>query len=262
MDRGVMIFAFDNAHVDYLSLAAECAKRIHRHLNVPVCVVTDNTEKAESFKIFDVIRYVDPHQESNDRNYGDDKIAQFKNHSRFLAFSITPFIETIIIDSDYLVCSKQLSVLWGSNQEFLIGGTAIGVNGELLDQKVSKDGLQSTWATVIYFKRTPYARKVFRLVEYLAYSWDYFRHIYKIETRVYRNDYSFSIALHLLNSGLDLSSHFLPFSLITAVETDNLVAMKDDEMIVRTKFKEVTVKNIDLHVLHKASLLGCIKGRS
>ena len=47
MTRGVLIFAFNNEHTDYVRMAAWCAKRIHRHLDLPVSVVTNAREQAE-----------------------------------------------------------------------------------------------------------------------------------------------------------------------------------------------------------------------
>ena len=41
MTAGVVIFAYDNDLVDYVAMAAWSAGNIHRHLNLPVCVITD-----------------------------------------------------------------------------------------------------------------------------------------------------------------------------------------------------------------------------
>ena len=41
MTTGVLIFAFNNEHIDYLAMANWSAKNIRRHLNLPVAVVTN-----------------------------------------------------------------------------------------------------------------------------------------------------------------------------------------------------------------------------
>ena len=41
MTTGVVIFAFDNEHVDYTGMAAWSAHNIHRNLDLPVCLITD-----------------------------------------------------------------------------------------------------------------------------------------------------------------------------------------------------------------------------
>jgi hypothetical protein len=230
---------------------------------LPVCLVTDNPDKAESFGVFDFIKVLEPATESNERNYSDETVGQFKNHLRFMAFEMTPFTETIIVDSDYLVCSDQLSVLWGCEQDFLIGHRAVSLDGDDLTALVAENSIYSTWATIIYFKHTPYARRVFRTVEYVAYCYQYFKQVYNLQSDVYRNDYSFAIALHMLNNGLELSNHRLPFSLFTAGEKEDLIAMDGDTLTVRN-YKhngphDITVSGTDLHVINKYSLLDRIK---
>ena len=41
MTTGVLIFAFNNEHIDYLAMANWSAQNIRRHLNLPVAVVTN-----------------------------------------------------------------------------------------------------------------------------------------------------------------------------------------------------------------------------
>ena len=42
MTTGALIFAFNNEEIDYVTMAAWSADNIHRHLDIPVCVVTDS----------------------------------------------------------------------------------------------------------------------------------------------------------------------------------------------------------------------------
>jgi hypothetical protein len=49
MTTGALIFAFNNEQTDYLSMAAWSAKNIHRHLGIPVAVVTDYENPAGDF---------------------------------------------------------------------------------------------------------------------------------------------------------------------------------------------------------------------
>ena len=48
MTRGITIFAFNNEQIDYLAMAAWSAGNIHRHLDLPVCVITDVTDPART----------------------------------------------------------------------------------------------------------------------------------------------------------------------------------------------------------------------
>jgi hypothetical protein len=256
-ERGIMLFAFDNEAVDYIELASYCAKRIKQHLKVPVCIVTDNLKKAESFGVFDLYREINCFNNMpNLRNYTPEIVGQFNNHNRFWAQILSPFYETIVIDTDYMVCSDKLNVLWGCNKDFLIQTDSICVDGRSLNTKVSNSTIQSTWATILYFKNTEDSRRLFRLVEYIAYSWDYFREQYKIDTHVYRNDFSFAIALQIINGGIDDLSHYsIPMTMITSRDCDWLYEITDNSVTIDVNGKKIKVENEDVHVLHKQSLM-------
>ena len=43
MTKGVLIFAFNNSEIDYVSIAAYAAKRVKQFLNLPVSIVTDQS---------------------------------------------------------------------------------------------------------------------------------------------------------------------------------------------------------------------------
>jgi hypothetical protein len=256
-ERGIMLFAFDNEAVDYIELAAFCAKRIKKHLKVPVCVVTDNPEKAMSFGVFDLCREINCFNSMpNIRNYTPELVGQFNNHNRFWAQILSPFYETIVIDTDYMVSSDKLNVLWGCNKDFLIQVDSVGLDGGYLDTMVSNSTIQSTWATILYFKNTEFTRRFFRLIEYIAYSWEYFREQYKIETPVYRNDYSFAIALQIMNGGVDcLKYHAIPFTMVTSRDRDCVFEITDNSVTLDFNGQLIKIEDQDVHVLHKPSLI-------
>ena len=60
MTVGALIFAFNNEHTDYVAMANWSANNIHRHLNIPVCVVT-REEPADGHS-FDKVILADPSQ--------------------------------------------------------------------------------------------------------------------------------------------------------------------------------------------------------
>ena len=255
--RGVMIFAYNNEIIDYIKLAAYCASRVKKFLNVPVCLVTDDIKYAEQYKVFDLFRVIDSIDQSNIRNYTSSSPAQFKNQNRFLAQSITPFFETIIIDSDYIVSSEKLNSLWHSKNDFMIQANSIGITGEKHELKIAPGSFDAFWATVIYFKNTELTRKIFLLVKQIYESWPYFRELYKIETTVYRNDYSFAIALQMLTGGsnIALDQFKLPFSTITTNDHDWVDSINDRSVKINYQNEVISIDDMDIHVLHKQSLL-------
>jgi hypothetical protein len=259
-ERGLMIFAYDNPIINYIELAAFCAKRAKYHLNVPVCIVTDNPQKAESYGVFDIIRMIDKLEISNARNYSQSSSSQFYNHNRYWSQVLTPFYETIVIDSDYLVSSPLLNSLWGTKKDFLICQDSLDLKGNKIKTRVDNSNISGVWATIIYFKSTEHTRRLFWLVEYLANRWTYVRSQYKIETSVYRNDYSFAIALHLINGGLDVSLDSLPFPMIMSGDNDWVEGVSEyDDVTINHGGSLITLSGTDVHVLHKQSLIKQIR---
>ena len=44
MNKGVVLFAFNNGRIDYIKQAIYCAKRVKKYLNLPVQLITDNVD--------------------------------------------------------------------------------------------------------------------------------------------------------------------------------------------------------------------------
>ena len=49
MSSGVLLFAFNNEQVDYVSQAQYLAKRIRKYLDLPTTLVTDDVERVVKF---------------------------------------------------------------------------------------------------------------------------------------------------------------------------------------------------------------------
>ena len=53
MTTGALIFAFDNEQTDYVAMAGWSAENIHRHLDIPVAVVTNAPDRARTYSGID-----------------------------------------------------------------------------------------------------------------------------------------------------------------------------------------------------------------
>ena len=49
MTTGALLFAYNNDTIDYVNMAKWTAKNIHRHLDIPVALVTDVMPKSTEF---------------------------------------------------------------------------------------------------------------------------------------------------------------------------------------------------------------------
>jgi hypothetical protein len=93
MTVGALIFAHNNDHIDYVSMARWSAKNIERHLGIPTHIVTDSP-------VVDV-------DSVNTRWFGDyDKDMVWHNQSRVTAYEISPWDHTFVLDADYVVASN------------------------------------------------------------------------------------------------------------------------------------------------------------
>jgi hypothetical protein len=60
-------------------------------------------------------------------------------------------------------------------------------------------GITLYWATVVYFKKSTVAEHLFSLVKDIQENYAYYRDLYYFTSSMFRNDNSFSIAVHMLN---------------------------------------------------------------
>ena len=82
-----------------------------------------------------------------------------------------------------------------------------------------------------YFTKTKLNELFFRLVEYIRDNWEYYRLLYQINDKKYRNDYAFSIAIHILNgTDCNLFSDTIPGKMYYTLDKDILVKIKNNSM--------------------------------
>ena len=126
MNKGVVLFAFDNEIYNYRRMASWSARRIQRYLDLPVTLITD---RASDDDVYDQVVIID-NPTSGSRYFSDaDTAASWHNHSRPLASALTPYDRTLVLDVDYVVCSDQLRSLFDSDQDFLCHDRAWDVTG-------------------------------------------------------------------------------------------------------------------------------------
>lgn len=277
MTTGALIFAQNNGVIDYVKLAVFAAERIKTYLKIPVALATDSTgwlETAYPNHPFDQVIHVDA-QGSGRRAFHDGslatKVLEWKNLSRSRIYDITPFETTLVIDSDYIISSSLLKNALEKDTDFQIYKQSMDLttwrkNTEFL--RVNDQSIPFYWATTFIFKKTQWTNAFFALVEYIKENWFYFRSLYNIESSVYRNDYSFSIAIHLMNG--KTSGDFvteLPGKMVFITDKDILIDLKDASMkfLVEKEnhlgeYTAAKTHGLDVHVMNKLSLARCIDG--
>jgi len=277
MNKGVLMFAHNNREIDYFRMAVVNALLVKRHLGVPVCVVTDQ----ESYdygvksmgeeiinKAISTIKFVNTDygfRRGNTKIYRDtihrQKKLPFYNLNRCDAYELSPFDQTLLIDTDYLILSDTLNACWDNKNTFMMNYEWQDVNhNRILDlDRISEASITMYWATVVYFTRDEYSENFFTLCDHIREHHDYYRGLYKWSETIYRNDYVFSIAAHMINGLTDKAVSQLPTKLYKTFDFDDIhSANSDSELILYTEKSSTPGdyllckwSNMDLHVMNK-----------
>ena len=195
--------------------------------------------------------------------------AQFLNKSRSSAYNLSPYDETILMDVDYFVLNDSLNKVWGVAEDVLINKKAKSMQHKDLagpEFRLNPYGIRMYWATLIYFKKSEKAKLMFDLVEHVKEAWHYYKHVYDFPGGLYRNDFAFSIALHMLNGFIDddgLVKSFPEDSILTATDADQFRDFEDkqtaifltNDIVENYKFYFSKVKGVNVHSLNKLAIL-------
>ena len=259
MTRGVLIFAFNNQHIDYLSMAEWTTRNIHRHLDLPVCVVTDTENIPKNFT-FDQVVQAKP-TDTHWRHFKDlNKNATWYNGSRVNAYDLTPWDHTLVLDADYVVASDQLIRLFEINQDFLAHGRAVEITGSNnFDENnyFGRHHMPMSWATVMVFRRSHTAELIFGAMQMIRANWPHYLELYGIGKKTYRNDMALSIAMNIVDGHTQTMST-IPWPLLSLDPDHELTQVDTDTYRVQyttqdAKSRWLTV-NHDFHAMGKKHL--------
>jgi hypothetical protein len=112
MTRGAILFAFNNQKFDYYKMAVATAKRINHFLNMPVTVVTNDDSITDTTYKFDHTITV----EADKTNYREKQI--WINKGRYQAYELSPYDETLLLDTDYMINSTKLLSVFDYYDDF------------------------------------------------------------------------------------------------------------------------------------------------
>lgn len=236
MSKGILILASNTDDVDYVSMAKSTAERASDVLQIP------NT----------VIDLGEIHEKNMRQNLDNDSMVQWNNKNRFTVIDYTPYDVTLVIDSDFIVNTRNFLNIFNLEFDYLLSKNFTTV-GDDIDNNINKTGLKYLWATAFVFRRTKTTQLFFKLVRRIQSNWEYYRMLYNIEARNFRNDIAFTLADSILH-GYNISKNVLPYSL-THVTVPNVSIQPYDDFgfVVRGEGRRpVIIPKVDLHVLSKS----------
>jgi hypothetical protein len=275
MKYGAVIFAQNNAIIDYTKLAVFAAERVKKFLDVPVSIITDNKDLVPS-NVFDQIIEIKS-EPCSQRLFFDGSLSSkkldWKNVSRNRVYDLTPYDKTLVLDSDFILCSSRLKQAFDVDSFFQLYhknfDISLSRSGSYFD-RINPYSIPFYWATVFVFEKNPIMECFFNLIDYIKLNWHYFRILYNIEPQIFRNDFAFSIAIHIMNG--KTNGEFateLPGKMSFILEHDYVIDMNDTSISVLTQktdrlgeYIAVKTSNIDVHIMNKMSLLRYIDGGS
>lgn len=280
MTTGAVIFAHNNTNIDYTKLAVYAASRVKKYLDIPVSLITDNKswlDENYSNNSFDTVIEIPSVVSSQRKNFYDGSISstplEWKNSSRSQIYDLTPYDRTLVIDSDYIISSNILKSALDNEYDFQIYKNSfdLAINRDSSEfKRINQYSILFYWATAFIFQKNVITQSFFDLVFYIKSNWAYFRLLYNIDSPLYRNDFAFSIAIHIMNG--KTNGEFateLPGTMTYCADTDVLVKIEEEKIKVLTQKKDflgeyilAKTSGIDVHVMNKMSLSRFIDGGS
>jgi hypothetical protein len=281
MTKGAVIFAQNNKSIDYVKLAVFAAIRLKSHLDIPVSIITDspNWLKSQySNHPFDQIISIDlDSRVSQYKIFFDGSLStqklEWKNSVRDHVFDLTPYDQTLVIDSDYIINSATIKPAFDNDYDLQIYRYSMDLadhRSTVEFERINQWSIPFYWATAFVFKKNSVTQAFFDLISYIKTNWLYFRTLYSIDADSFRNDFAFSIAIHIMNGKTNGGfATELPGKMIYASDRDLLVNIEDNKLRLLVERKNflgeytlVKTTGLDVHVMNKSSLSRFIDGGS
>lgn len=232
--KGVLLFAFNTNTVDYVKIANQTARLIKHALNLPVTIITDQE--------------VDNQFKNVRQGYANG--AEWRNGDRYRTYELSPYDETILLDTDYLVLDDSLLKILDTTIDYRLmhhnqspRQSMSGNMGEL--------SLDYVWATVVAFKRTTKSKLLFDLVGRVQRNYSYYRKLYNIRERNFRNDYAFAIANNILSGYTTDTSQSIPWTMLTLDKPITGIEIKNTMLVVREQEQAHVIPKQNIHVMDK-----------
>ena len=245
--KGILILYSESAQLDYLRLSELCARLAEKHLGVPSTVVKIEP-KQKNFRTF---RYPN----------GELEGTEWNNIGRYSAYDLSPYDETILLDSDYIVQSDTLANYFGCDHDFVCHNSSWDVSGNDVfrhDRFLQNggNGFEMRWATVCYFKKSKHAQKIFDTWRMVYENYLYYSKLFGFKPAPFRNDFALSIAHQLCNGYANTAT--FDYALPALSSSDSVLDYANGRWLLKYQYKEshnVVRYTGDLHVMNKRSLL-------
>lgn len=231
--KGVVLFAYNTDTVDYELIAKRASQLITHTTGLPVTVITEMNGPQTNTRL------------------GYAHGTQWFNGDRYRAYALSPYDETLLLDSDYLVLDDSLLKILESTVDY-----TIMTNNQNFAQSMTGNmgeiSLNYVWATAIAFKKTPRSKLLFELVGRIQNNYGYYSKLYNLRRSNFRNDYAFAIADNIVNGYTP--SQGIPWTMLTVEKTIKALEFKNNKVIVREENTAHVIPKQSIHIIDKLYL--------
>ena len=149
MKQGILLFCFDTEHTKYHKILERCVGLIKKNLKLEITVVT-NFQTYQKLKPLGFINYKFIEPEIGNTKQGKP----WNNVDRHMAYELSPYDKTLVMDIDYFCYSDNLLQLFDTNYNFLVPDKAFDLSDRNSFDHRRFSMIPMVWATVLYFKKS------------------------------------------------------------------------------------------------------------
>ena len=244
--KGIVVFAVNTDTVDYVGIADQTSRLAQKNLGLPITLITDGSAQPK-FKYDNIVRIA-----AQGDNWRDGGV-QWRNFGRHYAYELSPYDETILVDTDYLILDNSLDTLFDTDFDYKLMHHNTNYAGAVYEQ-MGETSLPYIWATVILFRKTVKSQMLFELVAKIQRNYRYYRALYNIREGNYRNDYAFAIANNIVNGYTLNETQGIPWSMLTIEDRIERTVLTSTQLRVYHRDRAVVLPHQNIHVIDKEYL--------
>jgi hypothetical protein len=234
--RGIVAFANNTSTTNYVDIAHKTLGVASQVLNLPYTILSNNRTTVDNYRYdIDISEFV-----------------EWNNSSRYMAYELSPYDETLVIDADFLILDSSIKNIFDVSWDYLLQRKSMALTQEW-PSDMGPYSLPLVWATVFAFRKTDRAKMFFNLIKRIENNYEYYHSLYNIRERNYRNDYAFAIADYILN-GYALSDASIPGNMLTINQVIDSITIKDSQLIVKDNKNSYVLPKTNMHIMSKAYL--------
>lgn len=253
-DVGFLLYNIPTPSLDYKKITSICVKHLKHYMpNIPVAVCGEYIEQADiNIPLNDV--------KTNQRTYvhlNEIYREVWNNLTRDQSLSITPFLRTVLLDSDYIVQTNRLEVLFESHSPLLMYEKYFNIeqNYEETDY-LGNTKIPLKWATVLCFDRSSICIEFFALWKKIIQNYNYYQKLYNWKSdKTIWNDKAVTIAhQQITNYNPSSQQYVIPWSQPLANFSCRVEHLGLDKIILKDQKSSFQV-HTDVHILNKQEML-------